>query len=168
MEDPVHTARELVQHRFPDARAVFLPGSVPTEHRAPTSDLDIVVLLAGPPAPSRESLAYRGRPVELFLQTETDGHSFADQETAKRRSPLLAMCADGMLLVDTDGLGVALQDEARERMAAGRGRPRSAPGVVRIRRACPRGGRDGLLGGRTPGAGPGRRSAVGRVRRPVR
>lgn len=33
--------------------------------------------------------------------------------------PLLAMCAEGMLLADADGLGAALQAEARERLAAG-------------------------------------------------
>ncbi|MFE2141225.1 nucleotidyltransferase domain-containing protein [Streptomyces sp. NPDC059456] len=119
MDDPVLTARALVQERFPAARAAFLAGSVLTHHRTPTSDLDIVVLLDGPPAPSRENLVYRGWPVELFVQTEDVWHGFADQETAKRNSPLLAMCADGMLLVDTDGLGASLQDKARRRWAAG-------------------------------------------------
>ncbi|MCX4451112.1 nucleotidyltransferase domain-containing protein [Streptomyces sp. NPDC087866] len=119
MDDPVLTARALIRDRFPAARTVFLAGSVLTERRTPTSDLDIVVLLDGPPAPSRESLVYRGWPVELFLQTETVWHDFADRETAKRNSPLLAMCADGMLLVDADGLGASLQDEARRRWAAG-------------------------------------------------
>lgn len=62
---------------------------------------------------------YRGWPVELFVQTQAAWHRFADQETAKRSSPLLAMCSDGMLLVDTDGLGASLQAEARKRWAAG-------------------------------------------------
>ncbi|MFE2586475.1 nucleotidyltransferase domain-containing protein [Streptomyces sp. NPDC059378] len=119
MDDPVLTARELVRDRFAAARAAFLAGSVLTDRRTTTSDLDIVVLLDGPPAPFRENLVYRGWPVELFVQTEAAWHGFADQETAKRSSPLLAMCAEGMLLVDTDGLGAALQDEARERLAAG-------------------------------------------------
>ncbi|MFE7359204.1 nucleotidyltransferase domain-containing protein [Streptomyces sp. NPDC057543] len=119
MDDPVLTARELVRDRFPAAKAAFLAGSVLTDRRTPTSDLDIVVLLDGPPAPNRENLVYRGWPVELFVHTEAVWHSFADQETAKRSSPLLAMCADGMLLVDTDGLGASLQDEARRRWAAG-------------------------------------------------
>ncbi|MFF8612171.1 nucleotidyltransferase domain-containing protein [Streptomyces sp. NPDC015350] len=119
MDDPVLTARELVRDRFPAARAAFLAGSVLTDRRTPTSDLDIVVLLDGPPAPNRENLVYRGWPVELFVQTEAAWHGFADQETERRNSPLLAMCADGMLLVDTDGLGASLQDEARRRWAAG-------------------------------------------------
>jgi hypothetical protein len=119
MDDPVLTARELVGDRFPGARAAFLAGSVLTARRTPMSDLDIVVLLDGPPAPSRENLVHRGWPVELFVQTEADWHRFADQETEKRSSPLLAMCADGMLLVDGDGLGAALRAEARKRWAAG-------------------------------------------------
>ncbi|MFC9463030.1 nucleotidyltransferase domain-containing protein [Streptomyces sp. NPDC056983] len=119
MDDPVLTARELVRDRFPAARAAFLAGSVLTDRRTPTSDLDIVVLLEGPPAPNRENLVYRGWPVELFVQTETVWHQFAEQETAKRSSPLLAMCSDGMLLVDRDGLGASLQAEARKRWAAG-------------------------------------------------
>ncbi|MGW8777214.1 nucleotidyltransferase domain-containing protein [Streptomyces sp. NPDC055796] len=119
MDDPVLTARELVRDRFPAARAAFLAGSVLTDRRTPTSDLDIVVLLDGPPAPCRESLVHRGWPVELFVQTEAVWHGFADQETAKRNSPLLAMCADGMLLVDADGLGASLREEARKRWAAG-------------------------------------------------
>lgn len=117
--DHVEIARELVRSRFPEARAAFLAGSVLTHRRTLTSDLDIVVLLAGPPAPFRESLAYEGWPVELFVQTEADWRLFAERETAARRSPLLAMCAEGMVLIDTDGLGAALQAESRARMAAG-------------------------------------------------
>ncbi|MEU4488003.1 nucleotidyltransferase domain-containing protein [Streptomyces purpurascens] len=119
MNDPTETARELVRNRFPEARAAFLAGSVLTDRRTPTSDLDIVVLLPGPPAPYRESLMYRGWPVELFVQTETAWHTFADRETTKRRSPLLSMCAEGVLLTDSDGLGATLQTESRQRLAAG-------------------------------------------------
>ncbi|MFB7241518.1 nucleotidyltransferase [Streptomyces populi] len=117
--DHVKTAGELVRNRFPEARAAFLAGSVLTHRRTPTSDLDIVVLLAGPPAPFRESLIHEGRPVELFVQTEADWRLFAERETSARRSPLLAMCAEGILLTDADGLGAALQAESRERLAAG-------------------------------------------------
>lgn len=57
--------------------------------------------------------------MELFVQTEADWRRFAERETAARSSPLLAMCAEGMLLTDTDGLGAVLQAEARARLAAG-------------------------------------------------
>ncbi|MBL1109359.1 nucleotidyltransferase domain-containing protein [Streptomyces sp. 5-8] len=117
--DHVEVARELVRKRFPQARAAFLAGSVLTDRRTATSDLDIVILLTGPPAPCRESLVHRGWPVELFVQTEPDWRAFVERETAARRSPLLAMCAEGMLLADVDGLGAALQREARARLTAG-------------------------------------------------
>lgn len=42
------------------------------------------------------------------MQTEAVWHGFADQQTANRRSPPLAMCADGMLLVYAGGLGPSL------------------------------------------------------------
>lgn len=119
MNDPLLTAGELVRERFPAALAAFLAGSVLTDRRTPTSDLDIVVLLDGPPAPHRENLLYRGWPVELFVQTEEVWRRFVDQETEKRNSPLLSMCSDGVLLVDTEGLGASLQAEARKRWAAG-------------------------------------------------
>ncbi|WP_377267292.1 nucleotidyltransferase domain-containing protein [Peterkaempfera sp. SMS 1(5)a] len=117
--DPVDAAREIVRTRFPDARAAFLAGSVLTSRRTSTSDLDIVVLLAGPPAPCRESTVHRGWPVELFVQTEAAWRAFADREVAARRSPLLAMCAEGLLLVDRDTLGAELQARSRARLAAG-------------------------------------------------
>ncbi|MEU6220512.1 nucleotidyltransferase domain-containing protein [Streptomyces sp. NPDC047022] len=117
--DHVEIARELVRNRFPEARAAFLAGSVLTHRRTPASDLDIVVLLTGPPAPFRESLVHENWPVELFVQTEVDWRRFAERETAASSSPLLAMCAEGMLLTDADGLGAVLQAEARARLAAG-------------------------------------------------
>lgn len=119
MDDPVLTARTLVRERFAGARAAFLAGSVLTGRRTPNSDLDIVVLLDGPPAPYRENLVFHGWPVELFVQTETAWREFADRETTTRRSPLLSMCSEGLLLMDADGLGASLQAEARERWATG-------------------------------------------------
>ncbi|MFF3497087.1 nucleotidyltransferase domain-containing protein [Streptomyces sp. NPDC002795] len=98
--DHVRTAERLVRDRFPDARAAFLAGSVLTERRTPRSDLDIEVLLSGPPAPYRESLLHEGWPVELFVQTEADWHRFVERETADR-------------------IGAALRVEARRRWAAG-------------------------------------------------
>ncbi|WP_042386955.1 nucleotidyltransferase domain-containing protein, partial [Streptacidiphilus melanogenes] len=117
--EPEAAAVELVATRFPAARAAFLAGSVLTSRRTPTSDLDILVLVGAEGSRFRESLRHAGWPVELFVQSERDWHGFAASETAARRSPLLHMTAHGCLLVDADGLGARLQDEARQRLAAG-------------------------------------------------
>jgi len=117
--DPVADARALVFDRFPAARAAFLGGGVLSAHRTSTSDLDIVVVIDGPPTPYRESLRWRGWPVEVFLQNvSTIGARFA-KDTARRRPTLARMCAGGAILTDTDGIAEAVRDQARATLAAG-------------------------------------------------
>ncbi|MFF4179883.1 nucleotidyltransferase domain-containing protein [Streptomyces sp. NPDC001750] len=117
--DAIDAARAVVEKRHPDALAAFLGGSVVTDRRTATSDLDIVVLLHGAPAPYRESLQHKSWPVELFVHTEASWHAFVEREVRKRRSPLLWMCADGLLLFDASGVGARLAAEAQRLAAAG-------------------------------------------------
>jgi predicted nucleotidyltransferase len=69
-EQGVVVAECLVMQRFPEARAAWLGGSVAAGEQTSTSDLDITVLLGGPPAPFRSSEVVDGWPVEFFVQTE--------------------------------------------------------------------------------------------------
>ncbi|MFL0028117.1 nucleotidyltransferase domain-containing protein [Streptomyces sp. NBUL23] len=117
--DVIELARALVLERHPDARAAFLGGSVLTSRRTARSDLDVVVLLDGPPAPYRASLRYGDWPVELFVHTEESWHDFVTPEIVRRNSPLLWMCADGALLLDADGTGARISDTAERLAAAG-------------------------------------------------
>ena len=52
---------------------------------SPTSDLDITVLLDGPPAPMRKSLVYGGWPVELFVHTEKSLAYFSGKDQERRQ-----------------------------------------------------------------------------------
>ncbi|WP_406731291.1 nucleotidyltransferase domain-containing protein [Streptomyces sp. NBC_01794] len=117
--DAIDSACAVVEEHHPDARAAFLGGSVVTGRRTAMSDLDIVVLLNGAPAPYRASIRHGDWPVELFVHTETTWHAYVEREVRKRRSPLLWMCADGLLLFDTDGVGARVAAEARKLTAAG-------------------------------------------------
>lgn len=90
-----------------------------TGRRTAMSDLDIVVLLHGDPAPYRASLRSDDWPVEMFVHTEATWYGYVEREVRKRRSPLLWMCADGELLFDTDGVGARIAAEARKLTAAG-------------------------------------------------
>ncbi|MEU4984340.1 nucleotidyltransferase domain-containing protein [Streptomyces sp. NPDC021969] len=117
--DAIEAARAVVEEQHPEARTAFLGGSVATGRRTATSDLDVVVLLHGAPAPYRESLQYADWPVEMFVHTEATWHAYIERELPTRRSPLLWMCADGLLLFDTDGLGASLAAQARTLTAAG-------------------------------------------------
>ncbi|WP_237710734.1 nucleotidyltransferase domain-containing protein [Saccharopolyspora spinosa] len=117
--DPVCTAREFVAARFPEALAAFLGGSAGTALRTPTSDLDVVVVLDGPPAPFRETLDHEGWLVEVFAHTRESFAAFVEREIAARRSPLLHMCGHGEVLLDRDGTGQRMGDDSRARLRAG-------------------------------------------------
>ncbi|WP_431783864.1 nucleotidyltransferase domain-containing protein [Streptomyces chumphonensis] len=117
--EAIGAARAVVEGRHPGARAAFLGGSAATGRRTATSDLDVVVLLHGAPAPYRESLRYAGWPVELFVHTEATWHAYVEREVRGRRSPLVWMCAEGLLIRDVDGLGARLAATARQVVAAG-------------------------------------------------
>lgn len=117
--DPIDAAHAVVEEHHPDARAAFLCGSVITDRRTTTSDLDIVVLLDGEPAPYRLSIHRHGWPVELLVHTEESWHAFVEREVRNRSSPLMWMCADGALLVDTDGVGARIKTHAKSLVAAG-------------------------------------------------
>lgn len=96
--DPVDVAAQLVAARFPDAHAAFLGGSAPTSRRTRWSDLDVVVVLDGAPAPFRETTRHSGQLVEWFVQTPESLRHYWRQDAARRRTPLLRMVAEGVPL----------------------------------------------------------------------
>jgi len=124
--DPESDARALVNERFPAARAAFLGAGVLSARRTPTSDLDIVVIIDGPPAPYRESLIWRNWPVEFFLQLESTIGDWFAKDVARRRPSLARMCAEGVILTDADGIATAVREKARAILAAGPPAPERA------------------------------------------
>jgi predicted nucleotidyltransferase len=121
LDEVVATARRLVADRFPDARAAWLAGSVVTGTATPTSDLDITVLLPGPPAPYRESLAYDGWPVELFVHSRESVARWVAKDIERRRPTLARLVSTGVVLLDVDGAATALAEECAGILAAGPG-----------------------------------------------
>ncbi|HWO65946.1 MAG TPA: nucleotidyltransferase domain-containing protein, partial [Umezawaea sp.] len=117
--DAVTAARDFVVTRFPEALAAVLSGSASTGRRTPLSDLDVVVIIGGPPAPFRETTGHGGWVVELFCNTVESFTTFVERETAVRRSPLLHMVAEGVPLLDRDGVGQRIRQDAATRLRAG-------------------------------------------------
>jgi hypothetical protein len=117
--DPVEDARALVSERFPAALAAFLSEGVLLSRRTATSDLDIVVVLAGPPAPYRESLRWRGWPAETFVHDRDSIESFFARDTARRRPTLARMCGEGVVLADANGNAADVRNRARSILATG-------------------------------------------------
>jgi hypothetical protein len=100
--DPLTDAGALVAERFPDATWAMLTGSVLGPHRTPGSDLDIVVLRSEGPG-YRESLRFRGWPVELFVHTPDRLAGFLSSELAERKPSTHRMLAHGVPLLGDPG-----------------------------------------------------------------
>ncbi|TCC49802.1 nucleotidyltransferase domain-containing protein [Kribbella capetownensis] len=117
--DPKDLARQLVVEQYPDARAAWLGGSVARGDASSTSDLDITVLLDGPPAPLRKSLEYGGWPVELFVHTEKSLAYFSDKDQKRRQPTMMRLVGESVVLLDRDGSGAHFQQAGQAEVAAG-------------------------------------------------
>ncbi len=113
LPDPVVAARRAVAGWFPEALAAWLGGSAASGAATPTSDLDFTVLLAGPPAPYRDSRRFDGWPVELFVHTAASLAHYRAKDLARRQPTMLRLVGESVLLVDVDGPGAALQADCR-------------------------------------------------------
>lgn len=110
---------EIVDAWFPGAVGALVAGSVARGEDTPTSDLDLLVLLPGRPAPMRRTERVDGQLVEFFVHTEESFVEFVDREIRQRRSPLLHMAAHGLVVLDLHGRMTGLRDLAGARWAAG-------------------------------------------------
>lgn len=115
--DLVELAHHLVAERFPTARAAVLGGSVSAGRATATSDLDIVVVVDGPPAPFRETIRVDGVPVELFVHTEESLIYWFARDRDAGSCTLAHMLATGLPLAGDHVQRV--QEQARAQVAAG-------------------------------------------------
>ncbi|MGI8415910.1 MAG: hypothetical protein ACR2P2_06800 [Nakamurella sp.] len=77
------------------------------------------VLLAGPPAPYRESLHHNGIPVELFVHTGDSLALYRAKDRTRRQATLAALVAESVVLLDRDGSGRQLRSDCAAEIAAG-------------------------------------------------
>lgn len=115
--DALAAAHAFVALNFPTARAAVLAGSAARGEATETSDLDIVVVLDGPPAPYRETLRFHDWLIELFAHTKRSLHEFYERDARSRRCPLASMCASGVPLAGEDCN--AVQADAAAFLSAG-------------------------------------------------
>jgi hypothetical protein len=100
--DPLTVARDLVTEQVPHARWAVLTGSVLGPHRTAGSDLDIVVMTDDGPG-YRESMHFRGWPVELFVHTPDRLAFFLEHELAARDPTAHRMLAQGVPVLGDPG-----------------------------------------------------------------
>ena len=125
--EPVEAARAFVRAHFPEASAAFVGGSVLTEHRTPTSDLDVTVVLdegvvvasSGLGAPYRDTLEHDGWVVEAFVHDRASLEHYQAKDVARRMPTMMRLVAESRVLVDRDGIADGLVARARELLDAG-------------------------------------------------
>lgn len=116
---PLNAARAFLEECFPECLAGFLAGSVVRGEAISTSDLDIVVITERPDAPYRESFVRFGWPIEAFVHTSTSRRQFFASDARRRRPSLANMCAEGIILKDTNDVATSIQQEANDHLQAG-------------------------------------------------
>jgi hypothetical protein len=125
--EPVEAATSFVASRFPEAAVAFVGGSVLTEDRTPTSDLDVVVVVpeevvvadSGMRAPYRETFEHDGWVVEAFVHTRASLDRYWASDAERRVCSLLRMCLESVVLVDRDGSADGIRVVAATLMAQG-------------------------------------------------
>jgi hypothetical protein len=117
--EPVDAAESVASEHFPEASAVLLGGSVLGAARTATSDLDLVVVLDGPPAPFRQTLRAHGWIVEAFVHTRSSLEHYWGLDEQQRRPALLRMCAQSRVVASRDGQADRIRAEAQDRLADG-------------------------------------------------
>lgn len=116
---PLDAAKRVIAEHFPSATSAFLAGSVLTSRRTSTSDLDIVVVVAEPQAPYRETIRAHGWIVELFVHTRASLHHYWDRDALGWQCMLAGMLADGRVLHTTGREAADIRTEAQQRIDSG-------------------------------------------------
>ncbi|MGH8835249.1 MAG: nucleotidyltransferase domain-containing protein [Actinomycetes bacterium] len=117
--EPLPAARALVARAFPDALAAFLGGNVLSARRTATSDLDILVVVPGPPAPYRETIRYGDWLVELFVHTEASLRHYFAKDRDRRHPTMPTIAGHGVVVADPAGIADAILAEANTLLEAG-------------------------------------------------
>jgi hypothetical protein len=117
--DPRNDALRIACQRVPHARGAILAGTALSPDRTFTSDLDVVVFVTNDDHTFRETVFELGWLTELFVMSPDSFNYFCTTEIAQRRSPLLHMCAHGVILFSNDDIAETRQRQARNLWAQG-------------------------------------------------
>lgn len=119
-KSPQTVATEIVAVKYPDARIVFLAGSVMRGEGTETSDLDLVVILEHVPQAYRESFNFGEWPVEAFVHDpETLRYFFQEVDRLSGVPSLPAMVLEGLVLPQPNALSAELKHLAKSVVNAG-------------------------------------------------
>jgi nicotinamide riboside kinase len=112
----IDAAQAFINEHFPNCEVAFLAGSASRGQETLTSDLDIVIFTSEHVSYNK-SLHEFGWPIEIFVEDS----AFYKHYLARliNGCPTMAvMCAEGVVIKDTDGLAQQIKDEANRILEA--------------------------------------------------
>lgn len=92
----IATAKKIHLKKYPQAKVIFLAGSIIRDEGTKTSDLDLVVLYENLPNAFRESFYFNDFPVEAFVHDAETLNYFLENERLNAFSPLMQMILEGI------------------------------------------------------------------------
>lgn len=117
-DDPFSTALAAAELVNVPARVVIVGGSAAQGLVTLNSDLDVVVV-ADVPEHREVSLHVGGWSVQILVSSRDDLLRLWQQEIVARWCPLLRMCAEGVVVLDSLNLGADIQTEAQNHLSVG-------------------------------------------------
>ena len=116
----VKVATEILERKYPDARVLFLAGSIVRGEGTPHSDLDLVVIFDELPQAYRESFHFQGFPVEAFVHdAETLNYFLLEVDRPSGIPSLAQMILEGIELPEPNEVSQSLKQLAASVMEAG-------------------------------------------------
>lgn len=111
-------ATMYIEEHHPHCQGAILAGSAVRGEATATSDLDIVVFDDTLKTSYRESLLFKGWPLEVFVHSLSSYQAFFESDCSRARPSLPTMVSEGMVIKDL-GVLASIKAEADLLLAAG-------------------------------------------------
>lgn len=113
LDEIIKTTNEIRAAKFPQARVIFLAGSIVRGEGTPDSDLDLVVVFERLRCAYRESFYFGGYPVEAFVHDpETLNYFITERELKNGVCVMAQMVSEGIEIPESSELSLALKSLA--------------------------------------------------------
>lgn len=129
--EPILAAAMFIEEHHPHCQGAILAGSAVRGEATETSDLDIVVFDDAIRTSYRESLLFKGWPIEVFVHSLSSYQSFFESDCSRARPSLPAMVSEGMVIKD---LGVLASIKAEADLLLAAGPQRWTEDIIRTKR----------------------------------
>ena len=117
--DLIETVQKIKKQKYPQAKVIFLAGSVVRREHTPYSDLDLVVVYDDIPNAWRESFLYEAWPVEAFVHDPTTLTYFFETDCKRGFPSIVNMVNEGICVPSSTEFSKSLKQTAKHYLQKG-------------------------------------------------